>query len=316
MKNKNILAATFKKSLGAVSPALLAGSLLAGLALLGAAPAAAQVRTLEDDTDAPKPPPAGAVQKLVREKLSAGLPAFDKRILTPYETPSAWEDNLSHGHLISLLGETPFAWEGRATPPPEADRLQDEAKVMRIRRADGAFRYHSRKRVFQDEYKGKAVPSEERVAGQMGDLLAKLAFPLSEGGKPEVKTQEVAVSGADNRIVETYHSYAWFQLRRSVAGLPVEGSTVRAAVNHRGEIQRLKIAWPHFKLRADARLMDRATVLELAAQKIFAHDPTEKLALSSRLVYARSPKGDYLPAVQVDVTDGETPYRLTLPIAD
>ena len=57
-------------------------------------------------------------------------------------------------------------------------------------------------------------------------------------------------------------------------------------------------------------------MLEQAAQKIFAHDPTEKLELAARLVYARSPKGDYLPAVQVDVTDGETPYRLTLPIAD
>lgn len=293
---------------------ILATVAFAALSLLGAAPAAAQVRS-DDDTAAPKPPPAEAIQKLVREKLSAGLPAYDKRILTAYETPSAWEDNLSLGYLTTLLGESPFAWEGKATPPPEADRFQDDAKAMRIGRADGAFRYHSRKRVFQPEYKGKPVPSAERVSAQISGILGKLAFPLSEGGKADVKTQEVAVSGADNRIAETYHSYAWFQLRRSVAGLPVEGSTVRAAVNHRGEIQRLKIAWPHFKLRADARLMDRETLLELAARRIFAQDPTEKLALASRLVYARSEKGDYLPAVQVDVADGETPYRLTLPIA-
>lgn len=298
MKTKNPLPASF------------------ALAALLALPAAAQLRALEDDTTAPKPPPAEAVQKLVREKLAAGLPAIDSRLLTTYQTPVAWEDNLSHGFLNTLLGETPFEWEGKVAPPPEADRLQDEAKTMRIRRADGAFRYHSRKRVFQAEFKGKPVPSAERVAGQMGDLLAKLAFPLSEGGKPEVKTQEVVVSGADNKIAESYHSYAWFQLRRTVAGLPVEGSTVRAAVNHRGEIQRLKIAWPHFRLRANARLMSRSAVLEQAAQKIFAHDPTERLTLATRLVYTRSPKGDYLPAVQVDVTDGQTPYRVTLPVAE
>jgi hypothetical protein len=297
MKNKTISASAFL------------------LAALLTVPASAQTRG-EDDATPPKPLPSESIQKLVREQLARNLPGYDKGVLTSYETPNAWEDNLSHTYLNSLLNETPFDWEGRATPPPEADRLQDENKVMRIRRADGAFRYHSRKRVFSPEFKGKAVPSAERVTGQMAELLSKLAFPTSEGGKPVVKTQEVAVSGADNKIAETYHSYAWFNLGRTVAGLPVEGSTVRAAVNHRGEIQRLKVAWPHFKVRSNARLLSRENVAELAANKIFAHDPTERLQLAARMVYARSAKGDYLPAVQVDVTDGETPYRLTVPVAD
>lgn len=288
----------------------------AAIAALLALPAAAQVREIEDDGTPAKTPPSEAVQKLVRESLNRALPAYDKGVLTAYETPTAWEDNLNHNALIGLLNESPFDWEGKATPPPEADRLADASKAMRIRRADGAFQYHSRKRVFQPEYKGKPVPTSDRVYPQLNGLLRKLAFPLNEGGKAELETQEVALSGADNEIAEKFPTYAFFQLRRNIAGLPVEGSTVRAAINHRGEIQRLKISWPHFRMRANARLLEKQRVLEEATQKIFAHDPTEKLALSSRLVYARSEKGDFLPAVQVDVNDGETPYRLTIPVAD
>lgn len=294
-------------------PTILAA---AALAALLATPASAQVRDPEDDGTPTKTPPSEAVQKLVRESLSRSLPSYDKAVLTPYETPTAWEDNLNHNYLIGLLNESPFEWEGKAVPPPEADRLTDAGKSMRIQRADGAFRYQSRKRVFSPEYKGKPVPTSDRVFPQMSGFLRKLSFPLNEGGKADLQSQEVALSGADNEVAEKFPTYSFFQLRRTIAGLPVEGSTVRAAINHRGEIQRLKIAWPHFKLRANARLLEPSRVIEEAAQKVFAHDPTEKLALSSRLVYARSEKGDFLPAVQVDVNDGETPYRLTIPVAD
>lgn len=286
------------------------------LAAAMALPAAAQVRSPDDDGSAPKPPPSDAVQKLVREKLAAGLPAYDKGLLTTYETPFAWEDNLQHGFLNTLLGETPFEWDGRTVPPREADRLADANKVMRIRRAEGEFRYHSRKRLFDPLYKGKAVPSADRVNAQLSELLKRLGFPLGEAGKNDVQTQETAVSGADGNVAEKFPVYAFFQLRRQVGGLPVEGSTVRASVNHRGEIQRLKIAWPHFKLRSNAQLLARERVIEEAAQKIFAQDPTERLAMSSRLVYTKSAKGDFLPAVQLDVNDGETPYRLTVPLAN
>ncbi|HLP41084.1 MAG TPA: hypothetical protein VK465_06225 [Fibrobacteria bacterium] len=308
MKNLNALPTPAPRSQRAGHRAALALVLLA-------LPAAAQVRNTEDDSSAPKPPPTETVRKLVYEKLRTTLPAYDKTVLTTYETPNAWEDNLEHRYLSSLLGETPFTWDGTMVPPAEADRLSDESKTMRIRRAEGSFRYHSRKRAFLQDYKGKPVPTAEKVTPQIQELLRRLAFPLNEGGKSEVQTQEIAVSGATGSVAERFPTYAFFQLRRHVAGLPVEGSTVRAAVNHRGEIQRLKIAWPHFKVRSSAALLAPDRVLEEAAQKILAQDPTERIALASRLVYTRSEKGDYLPAVQIDVTDGETPYRLTLPVA-
>jgi hypothetical protein len=77
----------------------------------------------------------------------------------------------------------------------------------------------------------------------------------------------------------------------------------------------LKIAWPHFKIRSGAELRSRERVLEEAFQKVLAQDPTDKMRLASRLVYTRTQKGEFLPAVQVDVSDDETPYRLTVPVA-
>jgi hypothetical protein len=289
----------------------------AGALLLLAGTAFAQLRTtapLVPEDSETRPRPSEEIQKLIRARLAEALPAWDKSVLTGYETPVAWEDNLNHRHLNTLLDETPFDWEGRLTPPPEADRLVDAGKSMRIRRAEGAFQYHSRRRVFGPELAGKAVPSESKVTGHLGSLLDKLAFPLAEGAKPEVQVQEVAI-GADSAVTERYQAYAFFLLGRSIGGLPVEGSTVRAAVNARGEIQRLKIRWPHFRVREGASLLPRERVIEEAAQKVFAQTPTEKLQLASRLVYARTDRGEYLPAVQVDVTDGETPYRLTVPVA-
>lgn len=284
-------------------------------ALLLAVPASAYTPNPEEEYPLPRIPTA-EIQKRVRAQLEAVLPAWDKRLLISYETPSPWEDNLHYGLLNKLLGETPFEWEGKTQPPPDADRLTDASKSMRIRRADGDFRYHSRKRVFTPDLKGKPVPAPDLVSRQLQGILGQLRFPLGEAGKPNVQTQETALGDDEGKVSERFPTYAFFLLERQVEGVPVEGSTVRAAVNPRGEVQRLKIAWPHFKLRAGAGLRSRERVLEEAFQKVAAQDPTEKLEVASRLVYARTEKGDFLPAVQVDVSDGETPYRLTIPVAE
>ncbi|HKP96589.1 MAG TPA: hypothetical protein VJ385_12595 [Fibrobacteria bacterium] len=281
--------------------------------VVAAAPAAAAAS--QDDDSAKPAEPSPELQKRIREQVAASLPVWDKRLLTSYETAGPWEDNLNYEALNKALGETPFAWEGRTVPPPDADRLTDDSKSMRIRRAEGVFRYHSRKREFSADMKGKPAPSYDQVSRQIGALLGDLKFPLAEAGKADVKTQEVAVSNEAGEVAERFPSYSFFLLNRKVEGIPVEGSTVRAAVNLRGEVQRLKIAWPHFRVRPGAELLSRERVLETALQKVFAQDPTERLTLASRLVYAKTEKGDFLPAVQVDVNDGETPYRMTIPVA-
>lgn len=302
-----------------------------GSALLLSAPGFAQVRTLSaatlsttalstatapaDDDTVKTAPPSAELQKSIRERMAAALPKWDGTVLTPYETASPWEDNLDFTYLEKLLDETPFAWEGKSIPPPSADRLSDDSKAMRIRRADGDFRYHSRARVFTADLKGKAAPSPDLVSRRIGTLLSGLRFPLNEAGSPDVKVQEVALSDESGEVAERFPAYSYFLMERKIEGLPVEGSTVRAAVNLRGEVQRLKIAWPHFRIRPGAQMRSREWVLEEAVQKVFAQDPTDKLELASRLVYAESEKGDFLPAVQVDVSDGETPYRLTIPVA-
>jgi hypothetical protein len=288
-----------------------------GAAILMTLPALAQIRGTaltaalaaaprEDDTIAAPLPPE--VQKRIREQLASALPAYDEKILTSYETASPWEDNLNYASLNKLLGETPFSWEGKSVPPADAERLTDDSKSMRIR-------YPSHTRVFTVDLKGKAAPSYDQVSRQLSSLLGELRFPLGEADKAEVQNQETALSNAAGEVSERFPTYAFFLMGRNVGGIPVEGSTVRAAVNLRGEVQRLKIAWPHFRVRPGAKLLPRERVVETALQKVLAQDPTEKLELASRLVYSKSEKGDFLPAVQVDVSDGETPYRMTIPLA-
>lgn len=297
-------------------------------ALFAALPAGAQLRTLastslattavtasDEDKDTSRTVPDD-LQKRIRSLLDAAVPAWDRTLLPGYETPNPWEDNLQYGYLNKLLGETPFEWEGINQPPPDADRLVDGSKSMRIRRADGAFRYQSRKRVFTTDLKGKGVPGPDLATRSIQGILQNLGFPLGEADKPDVQTQEMALSGENNEVTERFPVYAFFSLQRQIGGIPVEGSTVRAALNPRGEVQRLKIAWPHFKIRPGAELRSRERVLEEAFQKVLAQDPTYKVQLASRLVYTRTKKGEYLPAVQVDVSDGETPYRLTVPVAE
>ena len=285
------------------------------LAPITAGPQVATAVAVADDEDRPTTPPSLEMQKRIRTLLASTLPVWDARLLTSYETSSPWEDNLNYQYLDKLLGETPFAWEGKTVPPSDADRLSDDSKAMRIKRADGVFRYHSRKRVFTADMKGKAAPSFEVVSRQMNDFLGNLRFPLVEADKGDVQTQEMSLSNERGEVSERFPTYAYFIMSRNVEGIPVEGSTVRASVNMRGEVQRMKITWPHFKLRAKAELRSRERVLEEAFQKMAAQDPTEKMELAARLVYAKSPKGDFLPAVQVDVSDGETPYRMTIPVA-
>lgn len=285
-----------------------------GAGLLLASQGFAQTRATDDDSK-PTVPPTLEVQKRIRDQIAAVLPVWDKSLLTSYETGVPWEDNLDYRTLNKLLGETPFEWEGTMQPPQDADRLVDASKSMRIRRELGAFRYQSRKRVFTPDMKGKGLPSTDAVARSVQGILGNLQFPLVEADKADVQVQEVSLSDESGRTAERFPVYAFFMMERRIEGVPVEGSTVRAAVNARGEVQRLKIAWPHFRLRPAAALLSRDRVAEEAFQKVLAQDPTEKLELAARLVYAKTEKGDFLPAVQMDVSDGETPYRLTLHVA-
>jgi hypothetical protein len=301
-------------SLGAALCASPAGAQLRTLPALTSPTLAAAVTASDEDKDTARTVPDD-LQKRIRALLEGTVPAWDKGLLSEYETPTPWEDNLQYGYLNKLLDETPFDWEGSTVPPPDADRLTDASKSMRIRRADGAFRYQSRKRVFTPDLKGKGVPGPDLVSRKMQGFLQELGFPLAEAGKPDFQTQEVALGGEDGRQAERFPVYSFFLLERQIGGIPVEGSTVRAALNPRGEVQRLKIAWPHFRIRTGAQLRSRERVLEEAFGKILAQDPSYKLQLASRLVYARNEKGEYLPAAQVDVSDGETPYRLTIPVA-
>ena len=72
--------------------------------LLLALPAAAYTPNPEEEYPLPRIPTA-EIQKLIRTRLEASLPAWDKRLLISYETRS-WEDNLHYQHLNKLLGES------------------------------------------------------------------------------------------------------------------------------------------------------------------------------------------------------------------
>lgn len=268
----------------------------------------------DDDSDG-RTPPSDEIRKRAAALLENVLPKWDSRLLTSYETPTDWSAGLGREGVLKLLGDEPFAWEGETQPPPEAERFVDPAKALRFSRQDGILRYQSRARAFSPDWRGKPVPTEGAVGKRMGALLTDLKFPLGETRGPEYQVQEVALSDVSGETSERFPVYAFFLLNREVEGIPVEGSTVRAALNARGEVQRLKVAWPAFRVRRDARLLSRGQVVDQALQQVLAQDPTEKMEVASRLVYARSEKGDYLPAVQVDVMDGETPYRLTVPVA-
>ncbi len=290
-------------------------SALAAPALGVAAPSGALAPAAADDDSDGRTPPSPEIQKLAAALLERALPKWDSRLLTSYETPTDWSGGLSRESVLKLLDDEPFAWEGEMKPPPEAERFVDPAKALRFSRQDGFLRYQSRMRAFSPDWRGKPVPDEGDVGKRMGALLTDLKFPLGETRGPEYQVQEVALGDESGETSERFPVYAFFLLNREVEGIPVEGSTVRAALNARGEVQRLKVAWPAFRVRREARLISREQVVDQALQQVLAQDPTEKMEVASRLVYARSDKGDYLPAVQVDVMDGETPYRLTVPVA-
>jgi len=266
-----------------------------------------------DDTLAT--PISAEIQKRLRTLLNSNLPKFDKQLLTAYETTTAWEDNLEFSSLNRLLGEKPFEWEGKEKPPVNATRFEDANKSIRINREKGAFRYQSRTRAFSPEWKGKQAPSADIVGRQLEGLLRNLKFPFIEKAESDVKVQVTSVSDESGREAERFPVYAFYVMKRSVESIPVEGSTVRAAVNLKGEIQRLKVAWPHFSLRKGVKILSREEVVDLALSEVLKKDPTDSIQMASRVIYTPTEKGDYLPAVQVDVTDGETPYRFTVAVA-
>ena len=102
-------------------------------------------------------------------------------------------------------------------------------------------------------------------------------------------------------------------------GIPVDRSGLRAAINHKGEIQRLKLEWRPFRLPEESRLAEREAVIKQAAEAILREDPSKDLRLSARLAYAPQADDDevyHLPVVLIDVEDGATPVRVAVPVVE
>jgi hypothetical protein len=140
-----------------------------------------------------------------------------------------------------------------------------------------------------------------------------LGVPAAERSPARVDTLggQDYQAGSTTRIpYSTLELERWVTYERKVNGFRVEESLVRGAVSNHGQIARLHVRWPQFRLRSGLTLRPRQDVVAELAARIQQDEFGAAVNLEIELAYA--PSGAYYIPVAVaildDVYSGEIVY--------
>jgi hypothetical protein len=286
-------------------PAVVASGLLAAILALGTRAAPARAQTIDDDP----------IRSKLEAALAEALPEWTQKLLAPVPE-NRWSSKIELNAVLRLLGEEPLGYEPGVRVPEKATRFGDESRVLRFDRKRGELRYTSRARSWTRRH-GERPAASEVAQSVVTRLASDLGLPRVEWAEPVVQLQMAALGNKE--IERSFPVYTLVTLGRTVNGLPVDRSDLRAAVNHKGKIQRLKVEWQPFRLPETARLAERKAVIRQAVEAILREDPSERFRLSARLAYVPQADDDeayHLPAALIDVEDGPTPFRIAIPVAE
>lgn len=257
-------------------------------------------------------------EKEVRALVEEALPQWNADVLKVHDK-GQWSRTLDFDAVFKAVGDDkPIPVEKL---PEGAKRLADRDKVVRLNLDIGKIRYINRARAwkFDEEAPSKGV-EVEKAREVVLKATADLGIPRDEMAEPRVATQVAAAAPVSSKMIKyEYEMYRIVTVPRTLNKLSVYGSRVRTAVSNKGQIQRLQVNWPPFRLSPNLFLRTRDAVVKQVVNEIMTQRPTPPIRIQAYLAYTPRSLDDeeiwFVPAAIVSVYSDPTPYQLVVPLA-
>ncbi len=299
----------------------LAASLLAALALgipavAGAQPPPRQERPRPDNPEQAREPRAS--RELILELVRRATPAWDQRVLDLPQT-RPWAEQLKPQRIAEILEDRGLA-ELVERAPDGARVFRTEESVLRFHPERGELRYVNNARAVDANGDVGQLPAGEEAQQRTLRILETLGLTRDQFHAPAVTTQMAGGGPAGARDMEVRQEvYRLVTVQRRLGDVPMFASGVRAAVNPRGQMQRLRVAWSQVTLPGKVRLVDAQLVLDQAVRTILEGDVSARAEVRGALAYVPVDERDpsvVVPAVIYTVLSPPTPFMVSVPVVE
>jgi len=256
-------------------------------ALVTAAVGGSLYRAAQDKPDQQLPRMS---ERQVTAEVQKALPKWDESILSATDG-KPWSARIRPDAVLKAVNASPL----KTPAVTNARRIVDGERVLRVIPELGEVRYVNNSLNWSPDRREKLVDNGTALQ-IVNKAFDGLGMPRPEFDKPRVDTQAghdaSTTSPADSA---TFEMYRLVTVNRRIRDLPVLGSRARVAIAGSGSIQRLRVKWPPFTMRAGLRLRPRDVVAREIVSLIMQQDPISLVGVrgsdltkfvSARLAYA------------------------------
>lgn len=235
--------------------------------------------------------------RMVREAIpvSVGSPSAMEKLLNPTVDAqlSATFDPARAAEIVrdSLTPDT------RCTAYRKGDvdydcRYNGAASVLKVEMDRGRVAYLNRTR---SERKAEATISETAAIALARQAAAAVGMPLREfGTRADVSTLRLTAASEEGIVIkgEAMGSEVHVRYQRRIGDVPVAFSRFHAAIDARGEIARMHVRWPDFRLArglSAANTASREQVIARVLDQVSRDNRCGSLSrVTANVVYART----------------------------
>jgi hypothetical protein len=250
----------------------------------------------------------------VSKLLEQTLPNYDSSLLAA-KSEADPVARLSLDRLTDLVRD-----KGLSQRPAEGvSQFEDGNRSFSLRPDSGKLRYVNRDRTWNPSTDlGQRALDPVRATSLAKTLFSQLGLPAEEMQAPLVRTQMLGgAKVGEKALSEKHEQYRLVIVQRQINRLPVFGANAKVAFNHRGDVQRLGLEWPAFKLDPAKKLRPRSEVIEDALGKIMNQDPDSTLKITAKLAYAAEGDNGYFePVAVLQVNSLPSPYQVLVPLSE
>ena len=260
--------------------------------------------------------PAPSTDALARQ-IEGALPKWDDRVLAA-KGGTDWTARSDMREIakrldVTLVDADKMPAQSQRAPLKNGElRFDPERGFVRLVDQDRGWK-------FERDAQRKAVADDVARRTTLA-ALERLGIPKAEIGELQLNTQmAVGTKAGARKAADVMEMYRWVGVPRRVNDLPVLLSDARVVINNDGQLQRLRVTWPTFRLQAEVALLDRKAVVERALTAFRAEGIDQAKEIRAQLVYA--PSGDdeatsFVPAILLSALADPTPVQVVVPVAD
>ncbi|MEM8930608.1 MAG: thrombospondin type 3 repeat-containing protein [Acidobacteriota bacterium] len=253
-----------------------------------------------------------------RNLVESTLATWDGRLLGTPDGPT-WSVGLDAETVANVVDiDTP---ERDITDGPRTvARDAADTLVVKIDRNEGWTRFIHRGRLFDFDASSHSAWDEGEAGEQVLDALLALGVPRDEIAENAILVDTLMgetfdaddLSGTPANRFETERIVT---VERRVNGFEVVDSRARGSVSNDGELARLLVEWPAFRLRPNLQLRARAAVVDEIVEVLDSSAKGLAIDLETHFGYARY-GDDYLPVAVVAFYDGLVGQEVLVPVAE